>query len=891
MHDMSAAAVLVLLLAAAALAASASSYELTKNGTIITYDRRSLIIDGRRELFFSGSIHYPRSPPDTWHDLINKAKEGGLNVIETYVFWNGHEPEKGVYNFEGRYDLVKFVKLIQEKEMYAVIRIGPFVQAEWNHGGLPYWLREVPGIIFRTNNEPFKKHMKEFVTLIVNKLKDAKLFASQGGPIILSQIENEYQHLEVAFKEEGTKYINWAAKMAINTGTGVPWIMCKQTKAPGEVIPTCNGRNCGDTWPGPASKNKPLLWTENWTAQYRVFGDPPSQRSAEDIAFAVARFFSVGGTMVNYYMYHGGTNFGRTGAAFVMPRYYDEAPLDEFGLLKEPKWGHLRDLHHALRLCKKALLWGTPSVQPLGKLYEARVFEKADQNVCVAFLSNHNTKEDGTVTFRGNKYFVARRSVSILADCNTVVFSTQHVNSQHNQRTFHFADQTVHNNVWEMFPEEKVPRYSQATLRTQKPLELYNLTKDNTDYVWYTTSFRLEADDLPFRKDIKPVLEVGSHGHASVAFVNDVFVGCGHGTKMNKAYTLEKAMELKVGVNHISILSSTLGMMDSGAYLEHRQAGVHTVTIQGLNTGTLDLTSNGWGHLVGLEGERRQLHTEKGMGGVEWKPAQKDPRPLTWYRRHFDEPSGDDPVVVDLSPMGKGFFYVNGECLGRYWVSYHHALGKPSQYLYHCAPVVAEADGERADAVRRGGRQAGRHHDPHREARQHLHLHLREEPGPRPVVGAQGQPAEGGRRRPQAAGRAVMPAQEDDPAGRLRQLRQPARHLRQLHHRQLPRAAHQGGGREDLRRQEELRAPHLARVLRRRRQLPRHHGHARRAGQVLQEASYRRRRAISHHCMHPSSYPFHFCYLLSPSSSSSHQIVLSSSCCCCCTLIDLILMG
>jgi hypothetical protein len=111
-------------------------------------------------------------------------------------------------------------------------------------------------------------------------------------------------------------------------------------------------------------------------------------------------------------------------------------------------------------------------------------------------------------------------------------------------------------------------------------------------------------------------------------------------------------------------------------------AGVYTVTIQGLNTGTLDLTTNGWGHVVGLDGERRRVHSEQGMGAVAWKPG-KDNQPLTWYRRRFDPPSGTDPVVIDLTPMGKGFLFVNGEGLGRYWVSYHHALGKPSQYLYH----------------------------------------------------------------------------------------------------------------------------------------------------------------------------------------------------------------
>ncbi|AQK58976.1 Beta-galactosidase 11 [Zea mays] len=498
-----AAAALVVVAALALAPGAAAAWQLTKNGTVVSYDRRSLIIDGRREIFFSGSIHYPRSPPDMWPELIAKAKEGGLNTIETYIFWNIHEPEKGQFDFEGRYDIVRFFKLIQEHNMYAMVRLGPFIQAEWNHGGLPYWLREIPDIVFRTNNEPYKMHMETFVKIIIKRLKDANLFASQGGPIILAQIENEYQHLEAAFKNDGTKYIKWAANMAISTNVGIPWIMCKQTKAPSDVIPTCNGRNCGDTWPGPMNKSMPLLWTENWTAQYRVFGDPPSQRSAEDIAFAVARFFSVGGTMTNYYMYHGGTNFGRTSAAFVMPKYYDEAPLDEFGLYKEPKWGHLRDLHLALKLCKKALLWGKTSTEKLGKQFEARVFEIPEQKVCVAFLSNHNTKDDVTLTFRGQSYFVPRHSISILADCKTVVFGTQHVNAQHNQRTFHFADQTTQNNVWQMFDEEKVPKYKQSKIRLRKAGDLYNLTKDKTDYVWYTSSFKLEADDMPIRRDIK----------------------------------------------------------------------------------------------------------------------------------------------------------------------------------------------------------------------------------------------------------------------------------------------------------------------------------------------------------------------------------------------------
>ncbi|MFS7991304.1 putative beta-galactosidase [Helianthus anomalus] len=100
----------------------------------VSYDDKAIIINGRRRILMSGSIHYPRSTPEMWPDLIKKAKDGGLDVIQTYVFWNGHEPSPGKYNFEGRYDLVKFIKLIQEAGLYVNLRIGPYVCAEWNFG-------------------------------------------------------------------------------------------------------------------------------------------------------------------------------------------------------------------------------------------------------------------------------------------------------------------------------------------------------------------------------------------------------------------------------------------------------------------------------------------------------------------------------------------------------------------------------------------------------------------------------------------------------------------------------------------------------------------------------------------------------------------------------------
>ncbi|RVW64656.1 Beta-galactosidase 10 [Vitis vinifera] len=91
-----------------------------------------------------------------WLGLVKTAKEGGIDVIETYVFWNGHELSPGNYYFGGRYDLLKFVKIVQQGGMYLILCIGPFVAAEWNFGGVPVWLHYVPGTVFWTNSAPFK---------------------------------------------------------------------------------------------------------------------------------------------------------------------------------------------------------------------------------------------------------------------------------------------------------------------------------------------------------------------------------------------------------------------------------------------------------------------------------------------------------------------------------------------------------------------------------------------------------------------------------------------------------------------------------------------------------------------------------------------------------------
>ncbi|XP_034586051.1 beta-galactosidase 7 isoform X2 [Setaria viridis] len=679
----------------------------------VTYDHRALVLNGTRRMLFSGEMHYPRSTPEMWPRLIAKAKEGGLDVIQTYVFWNVHEPVQGQYNFEGRYDLVKFIKEIQAQGLYVSLRIGPFIEAEWKYGGFPFWLHDVPNITFRSDNEPFKQHMQRFVTDIVSMMKHEGLYYPQGGPIITSQIENEYQMVEPAFGSSGQRYVRWAAAMAVNLQTGVPWTMCKQNDAPDPVINTCNGLICGETFVGPNSANKPALWTENWTSRYLIYGNDTKLRSPEDIAFAVALFIArKNGSYMSYYMYHGGTNFGRFSSSYVTTNYYDGAPLDEYGkyliiytngsvlniftqfhnskhinkfnesypgLIWQPTWGHLRELHTAVKQSSEPLLFGTYSNFSLGQEQEAHIFETESQ--CVAFLVNFDQHQISEVVFRNISLQLAPKSISILSDCKRVVFETAKVNAQHGSRTAEEVQSFSDINTWKAFKEPIPQDVSKAMYTGNQLFDHLSTTKDETDYLWYIVGYEYTPSD-----DGQLVLiNVESRAHILHAFVNNAYVGRIHGSHDGPAsIILSTNISLNEGPNNISLLSAMVGSPDSGAHMERRVFGIRKVSIQQGQEPEHLLDNELWGNQVGLFGERNHIYTQEGSKRVEWTTINNLAySPLIWYKTTFPTPAGNDAIALNLTSMGKGEVWINGESIGRYWVSFKAPSGNPSQSLYH----------------------------------------------------------------------------------------------------------------------------------------------------------------------------------------------------------------
>ncbi|KAL3514688.1 hypothetical protein ACH5RR_027405 [Cinchona calisaya] len=580
-----------------------------------------------------------------WEDLIIKAKNAGLDAIDTYVFWNIHEPTQG--------NVCK-------------------------PAGQPGFVGEVR---------------------ICGPLKEGTL--QWRGPIILSQIENEYETAEKKLGAAGSVYLKWATATAVGLNTGVPWVMCKQDDAPDPINHTCNGFYSNTFLPN--KPYKPIMWTDAWTGWFTQFGGTINHRPVQDMAFAVARFIQRGGSFLNYYMFHGGTNFGRTSGPFITTSYDYDAPIDEYGLLRQPKYGHLMELHRAIKMCERALVSSDPTVISLGSSQEAHVFSSGNGN-CAAFLSNYNSSSAVRVMFNNMHYNLPPWSISILPDCKNVVFNSAKVASQTSRKQMLLTNTQLHS--WENFGEDISSLEDSSTLAAVGLLEQLNLTRDNSDYLWYITSIDISPSESFFRGGQKPTLFVQSRGHAVHVFINGQLSGSAYGTPENMRVIFNEPVNLHAGTNRIALLSIAVGLPNNGIHFETWDIGIlGPVVLQGLDQGHKDLSSQKWRYKVGLKGESMNLVSPNGVSSIEWMPGSlvtQDQQPLKWYKAYFDAPMGNEPLALDMKSMGKGEVWINGQSIGRYWITNANGncgickysgtfraskcqlgCGQPTQHWYH----------------------------------------------------------------------------------------------------------------------------------------------------------------------------------------------------------------
>jgi len=267
---------------------------------------------GKPYQIISGSMHFQRIPREYWRDRLRKARAMGLNTVQTYVFWNAVEAQRGQFDFSGRNDVAAFVRMAQEEGLNVILRPGPYVCAEWEAGGFPAWLFADPHLRVRTRDPAYLAAVETYFQRLGQEL--APLMAARGGPIVAVQVENEYgsygndrqymddirQSLVRAGLGQNLLFTSDGADMLANDA--LSGVLAVANFAPGEAKSALaklaafrprQPRMVGEYWAG---------WFDGWGGKH---AHTDAVQQASELAWMLGQ-----GDSVNLYMFEGGTSFG-----------------------------------------------------------------------------------------------------------------------------------------------------------------------------------------------------------------------------------------------------------------------------------------------------------------------------------------------------------------------------------------------------------------------------------------------------------------------------------------------------------------------------------------------------------------------------------------------------
>ena len=322
-----------------------------KGGTFTTGDK-TFLLNGKPFVVKAAELHYPRIPRAYWEHRIKMCKALGMNTVCLYVFWNIHEQEEGKFDFTGNNDVAAFCRLAQKNGMYVIVRPGPYVCAEWEMGGLPWWLLKKKDIRLREQDPYFMQRVEIFEKEVGKQL--APLTIQNGGPIIMVQVENEYGSYgkdkpyvsairdivrKSGFDKVSLFQCDWSSNFLNNGLDDLTWTMNfgtganidQQFKRLGEVRPNAP-KMCSEFWSG---------WFDKWGARHET-------RPAKDMVEGMDEMLSKG-ISFSLYMTHGGTSFGHWAGANSpgfqpdVTSYDYDAPINEYGHTT-PKYFELREM-------------------------------------------------------------------------------------------------------------------------------------------------------------------------------------------------------------------------------------------------------------------------------------------------------------------------------------------------------------------------------------------------------------------------------------------------------------------------------------------------------------------------------------------------------------------
>lgn len=342
----------------------------------------------------SGEIHFCRVRENEWEDSIVKAKMGGINMLTTYVFWNVHEEIKGEFRFDGCRNVRRFLELCRKHGMMVIVRIGPFAHGEMRNGGLPDWLYGMPFEV-RDNSEEYFFYVRRLFRELSKQFEG--LYYSQGGPIVGTQIENEYMHSAAGWEittgtseeilnggRDGCAHMLALKRIAMEEGIITPFYTCTAwggAMAPVEEMLPLWGGYAYQPWlfhdgPGEHPKTQEYIYRKNHDNAVPATYNFEPRYAPESMPYACCEmmggmfnsypyrfqlpFESIdalaniklgsGCSMLGYYMYRGGTTPTGERTAFLNEHYtpkrsYDfQAAIGENGQTR-PSYFRLRRLH------------------------------------------------------------------------------------------------------------------------------------------------------------------------------------------------------------------------------------------------------------------------------------------------------------------------------------------------------------------------------------------------------------------------------------------------------------------------------------------------------------------------------------------------------------------
>lgn len=335
------------------LAFVANSQALKTNPPTFIAGNKEFLLNGKPYVVKAGELHFPRIPREYWDQRIKLTKAMGMNTICIYLFWNFHEQEQDIFDFTGQKDVAAFVKLVQENGMYCIVRPGPYACAEWDMGGLPWWLLKKQDIEVRTTKDAFfMQRTAKYLQKVGEQLAPFQI--QNGGNIIMVQVENEFasfgneqpymeavktELIKAGFDKVQLFRCDWSSNFnkyelegvatTLNFGAGSD--IDKQFKTFQEKYPT-----------------SPLMCSEYWSGWFDHWGRPHETRSVSSFIGSLKDMMDRK-ISFSLYMAHGGTSFGQWGGANAPPysamatSYDYNAPIGEQGNTTD-KFFAVRDL-------------------------------------------------------------------------------------------------------------------------------------------------------------------------------------------------------------------------------------------------------------------------------------------------------------------------------------------------------------------------------------------------------------------------------------------------------------------------------------------------------------------------------------------------------------------